>query len=83
MNEIRRQRGRLRTALATIRGDCAAPPLRRLERRLERDERALARGRVPLSRVGHRVAYHYATGLSGVSACWRVSIAVQRELGLR
>ncbi len=83
VNEIRRQRGRLRSALTTLRGDCAAPPLRRLERRLVRDERALARGRVPLRRIEHRLAYHYTTGLSGITACWRVSIAVQRELALR
>lgn len=82
-NEIRRQRGRLRSAIATLHGDCAVVPLRRLEARLGADGRAVVRGRAPLTRLARRIGYHYTVGLSGVRACWRVSLTTQRELGLR
>ena len=83
VNEIRRQRGRLRTALATLPGDCAAVPLRRLEAALGKDGQAAARGRVSLLRLARRLEYHYTVGLSGMASCWRVSLTAQRELGLR
>ena len=82
-NEIRRQRGRMRAAIATMPGDCAVGPLRRLEARLGEDERAVAGGRVPLLRIARRLQYHYTIGLSGIRACWRVSVTAERELGLR